>query len=82
MGSGKLLISLANGVLGIGGKDNEHYVVGETTDALNGAILATWENPDRAFHIAANGRNYVQSNFDAEIITKEYREELRHGRKG
>lgn len=68
MAAGKLLISSANGVLGIGGRDKVHYRVAETAEALSGVILDAWENPETACRVAANGKKLVQENFNAEVL--------------
>jgi glycosyltransferase involved in cell wall biosynthesis len=72
MAAGKLLVTSENGALGIGGKDGEHLLIRETSEALGDAILDAWKNPEIAARIGVNGRRHIETSFSAEGLSKRF----------
>ena len=76
MALGTAVVSTSKGAEGLGLQDNVQLLIRDTPEDFARATISLLKNPDQRKKLEHQARDYVQSNFDWQLIGKEFAEQV------
>ncbi|MHC4066101.1 MAG: TIGR03087 family PEP-CTERM/XrtA system glycosyltransferase [Planctomycetota bacterium] len=64
MAAGRAVVLSSAAARGIGGQNNRHYLIAESPEGAASAVVALFQNPERASAIGRSARTFVERHFN------------------